>query len=276
MKSVLCTSQRWNKIANTNSVWVKIAEKLPIPTKIDDRHLKHYPEWKIYNETGCAKEKVKHFLLNSKTVFLSITDEILEHNFNRPFTYKTGIFSFSLFADGLWPDSITLGDYQIPMPSPFSHHYDASIPICVQDQQGHPIEYFPNRVQYFYLLNRDQYNKLYWIYNGIFYRIVCSQQSPTDLTSSSSGAVTSPTSSVEPCCSSDSEEFKSISQHSIHNKISEKNFSVVLDERINDLIKRKLINSINIENKENILKEVHFLIDYIGISYDKRWIRIHS
>lgn len=235
IKSVLCTSRRWNRIADTDFVWIKITEKLPIPSKIIERHLKYYPEWKIYNEAGRAKDKIKHFLLNSRTVFLFITNETLDYELDKPFLYRTPYFGSILYPEALWPESITLGtSFELKTSYPFSR-INPILPICVHDQQGQSIKYFPNYVQYFYLLNRNEGDKLYWIYERIFYRIICSQQS-------------------------------------IHSNLKEKTFQELVSKRVNNFIERNLITTSSIENKKRRLEEILHLIDFKGIVYDRRWL----
>lgn len=237
IKSVLCTSRRWNRAADTDFFWKKIAEKLPIPSKISKRLLEYHPEWQIYNEAGRAKDKIKHFLLNSRTVFLFITNESLDHELDKPFLYRTPDSAGIFYPEALWPESITIGTLVFYTFYPFILDIEPILPICVHDQQGQPIKHLPNTVQYFYLLDRNEGDRLYWIYNGIFYQIICSQQS-------------------------------------IHSHLKEKTFQELVSTRVNNFIERNLISPTQIENKKSRLEELLRLIDYTGVAYDKRWLLI--
>ena len=205
LKTVLHISRRWNFIANQDILWQKIAQRFPIPTKISDRHIIDYPEWQVYNESGKAKEKVKQFLLTSRSVFLYVTNEKLRYEYSgRPFKY--GLHrdggGMIFYPDYLGPKEFSLWTFLILdskspehvaewrrmeeqfsaygrrfRPYPFGPRENPIIPICMHDKLGQDIKYVPNTCQYFYLLNKKEGEQLYWICNKIFYRITCTQQS---------------------------------------------------------------------------------------------------
>ena len=255
MKSVLCTCRKWNEIANRDIVWINIAQSLPLPGKISDRHIQYLPEWQIYNEAAKVKEKVKQFLLTSRSAFIYVTNEELEYNLESPFLYRRG----KRGAAGYYPDYLGPNTFNFrtslliktendaverarkyKMDSiicgyPFGPRNHPILPLCVHDTQGQPINHFPNSSQYFYLLNKKEGDQLYWTFNGVFYRITCLQQSP-------------------------------------HSNMPEHPFEQVISERVKKFIESGVLSQEHIDAKQNQVKELYDLAQ--AENFDTRWLMI--
>lgn len=233
LQSVFQVCQSWKRIADSDRTWKTWAERLPIPEKICDRHFQYYPQWIIFSEPGREKEKVRQFLLSSRKVYLYVSPEKLKYH-DRPFSYRQpsgGGANF--YPDYLGPESFET--FGLHLSYPWGPRNHCVISICVHDEQGKPIPYFPNSVQYFYLLNKKEGDMLYWIYNGVFYRIACLQQS-------------------------------------LHSSMTEQSFERFIADKVNEFIERGELLQDNIHAKQEDIKGLFALASFQ--KFDTRWLLI--